>query len=323
MLKHVPQRALRCGPTLQPGQRPIPTVRHIRRIPPILPLIRYVYRMDHLPRRHVGSAGVVPGHVGTRRGLGLRPASLVLGHSIPEVRGVAGGVGGDLVDALGTAVAKAGKWTLANQWGRIQRGRWKAVNRQPCQQQRLPTPLHARRGDLGRRPQRPKKRPSRPSTRFLARPMTGPAARGAEPHAAPALQGAAGPGVGAGALPSNGPLARQRERADRAITGRHVVGGGQGFAEGVPRVAGRFQPGTTAARARHEIALAAGHNESVAGKKKPVALRAPILHFIFSPLFSVARPPRCPHREPGIHPRPSEGLPSGTEWPRTSEFVVP
>ena len=69
--------------------------------------------MGHLSRRHVGPTRVAPGHVGAGCGLGLRAEGMVLGHRVPQVQPVADGVRGDLADAVGEAVAKAGRWTLA------------------------------------------------------------------------------------------------------------------------------------------------------------------------------------------------------------------
>ena len=43
----------------------------------------------------------------------FRPAGVVLGHRVPQVRLVADGIGDDLVDVVGEAVAEAGRWTLA------------------------------------------------------------------------------------------------------------------------------------------------------------------------------------------------------------------
>jgi hypothetical protein len=64
--------------------------------------------MDRLPCRHVRSACLVAGHVGAGCGLGLRPKGVVLGHSDPEVHRVVDGLGADLADAVGEAVAETG-----------------------------------------------------------------------------------------------------------------------------------------------------------------------------------------------------------------------
>ena len=64
--------------------------------------------MDHLPHRHVGSTRVAFVDVGTRNRLALRPAGLVLGHRVPQVRLVADGLDRNLAYAMGEAVAEAG-----------------------------------------------------------------------------------------------------------------------------------------------------------------------------------------------------------------------